>query len=182
MIGFLRGHVVKPGVVETGGIGWAVSSPDSLVVGSEVAVHVTTVMREGSIALYGFLDEDAQALFEALCKVTRVGPSVALSLLRLYTPGQVVAFVRADDAGQLAKAPGLGKKTAELICSMIVLPEQVSAEAEAMPLEVEVANTLTDLGFDEAAARRVVRELLSGGVSDEASLLREAMSVLRSHA
>jgi Holliday junction DNA helicase RuvA len=127
------------------------------------------------------MDEDAQAMFEALCKVNRVGPSVALSLLRLYTPGQVVAYVRAGDSTQLAKAPGLGKKTAELICSMVVLPGQVAADAEATSLEVEVTATLSDLGFDEAAARKVVHELIETGVNDEASLLREAMSVLRSH-
>jgi len=181
MIGFLRGRVIKPGVVETGGIGWAVSSPDTLVVGDEVALHITTIMREGSIALYGFGDESAQVMFEALCKVTRVGPSAALSLLRTHSPGQIVSLVKSKDVSQLAKAPGLGKKTAEMICAALVLPD-IAADESVTPLEVEVASTLAELGFDEAAAQKVVSELVTKGVSDEATLLREAMSVLRSRA
>jgi Holliday junction DNA helicase RuvA len=175
----LHGRVIKPGVVETNGIGWAVACPTDLVVGDDVALHITSVGRDGTMAFYGFVDEADQRMFDALCKVTRVGPSMALAVLRHYPAGELAALLGARDAAAIAKAPGVGKKTAELICSMCVVPDGVEASRIEVSLDYEVVATLCELGFDEARAREAVARAQGAGVSDEAQLLREALAELR---
>jgi Holliday junction DNA helicase RuvA len=180
MIGFLRGRVIKAGVVETSGIGWLLLSPDALVVGQDVALHVTTLTRDGTISLYGFIDEQDQALFESLIKVPRVGPAVALAILRRFSPGEVVSIIRDGQVDTLSGVSGVGKKTAELICTTAQLPSDVAADPGAASLSHEVISSLVDLGFDVTAATQAVASVIEeqGEVSDEA-LLRGALSSLR---
>jgi len=181
MIGYLRGTVIKPGVVEANGIGWLVASPDELSPGALVELHVTPVARDGFVSFYGFSDEADQQLFDALCKVNRVGPQVALAVLRSLSPGELVAIVRDKNAAALAKVPGVGKKTAETICGFMELPKGIEADEAVASLSHEAVGTLVDLGFAENEASAVVAELVAAQPEiDDASLLRGALAALRS--
>jgi len=180
VIGYLRGTVLKPGVIEAGGVGWAITYPDDLAVGDIAELHVTPVARDGFVTFYGFTDEADQRLFDALCKVTRVGPAVALAVLRALSPGEFVTLVRDKNGAALAKVPGVGKKTAETIVGFIVLPSDIEADETVASLDHEVVSTLSDLGFDEARAADVVRQLLEATPEmDDEALLRAALTKLR---
>ena len=184
MIGYLRGTVSKPGVVETGGIGWAVLCPDPLVVGAVVELHVTTLARDGSMALYGFVDPIDQQLFDALLRVPRVGPSMAVAILATFTPGQLAGVIAANDASALAAAPGVGKKSAETICAMVALPAGVEPDEDSGSTEQaighDVVATLVDLGFDAHRCDEAVASLVAaGGWADEADLVRQALGLVR---
>ena len=183
MIGYLEGEVKTPGVIVANGIGWSIVSPDELVVGTSTQIHVTTVMRDSQITLYGFVDPVDQDLFDALTKVSRVGPSMAIAILAALTPGQLAQIIADRNASALAKVPGIGKKTAEVICTFLSLPSGVLAENTAPSPDEEVVATLVSLGFNShnaTAALDQARRLI-GPDLDEATLLRQAMSILRTN-
>src|SRR5436853_6326345 len=91
MIAHLRGKLLAKHpnqvIVETGGVGYdvTISVPtfsDLPAVGSEVALHVHTHVREDLIALYGFLRPAEKQLFETLIPVSGIGPKLAIPILR----------------------------------------------------------------------------------------------------
>ena len=181
VIGHLTGTVLRSGVIDCGGVGWAVAYPETLEPGSEVSLFVTSVWaRDGGLSLYGFTSVDSQAVFEALCRVSRVGPAVALALLRAHGASGVVSLVAARDPAGLAKAPGVGRKTADMVVSMVELPE-IEIELEAAGPAISVRKALVGLGFDERAATEAVGAAIAAGADsgDEPGLLRAALAAAR---
>ena len=90
MIAHLRGRLLakhpNQAVVETGGVGYdvTISIPtfsDLPGLGSEVALHIHTHVREDQIALYGFLRPAEKQLFEKLITVSGIGPKLAITIL-----------------------------------------------------------------------------------------------------
>jgi Holliday junction DNA helicase RuvA len=116
VIASIRGRIVQRGtdhvVVETGGVGYRIFVPRHAE-DDEVLLHTHQVVREDAQLLFGFETRDELALFELLIGVSGVGPKAALALLGLSRPADVAASIAAGDAAALAKAPGVGKKTAE---------------------------------------------------------------------
>lgn len=165
VIGYLSGTARGPRLVDVGGVGYVVSCPRDLPVGEHVELLVTTIVRDDAISLYGFTDEASQAVFGALCKVSRVGPSVALALLRDLGPAGVVAAVAGRDPGALTRAAGVGRKLAETIVSMCELPAGVDAEPACGPVD-EVAAALDALGYDPATALAAARAAAAGADAD----------------
>ena len=135
MIRFLRGEYLyyESGaiVLETpGGIGFRifVSDTSSLLTkreGEEIAVYTYMQVKEDGMALYGFADTEALALFEQLITVKGVGPKAGLAIMSTGTPNQIKGIIAAGDAASIAMAPGIGKKTAERV--ILELKDKVSA-------------------------------------------------------
>ena len=135
MIRFLRGEYLyyESGaiVLETpGGIGFRifVSDTSSLLTkreGDEIAVYTYMQVKEDGMALYGFADTEALALFEQLITVKGVGPKAGLAIMSTGTPNQIKSIIAAGDAASIAMAPGIGKKTAERV--ILELKDKVSA-------------------------------------------------------
>src|SRR5207302_11329983 len=103
MIAHLRGKLLakhpNQAVVETGGVGYDVvisvpSFSDLPAVGSEVALHIHTHVREDSIALYGFLRPAEKQLFEKLITVSGIGPKLAITILRGMPADEMVGAIR----------------------------------------------------------------------------------------
>src|SRR5207249_10118908 len=104
--------------VETSGVGYdvAISVPtfsDLPNVGSEIALHIHTHVREDLIALYGFLRSAEKQLFEKLITVSGIGPKLAITILSGMPADEMVNSIRANDLARLTKIPGIGRKTAE---------------------------------------------------------------------
>jgi holliday junction DNA helicase RuvA len=195
MIAHLRGRLLAKHpnqvIVETAGVGYdvTISVPtfsDLPALGSEVALHVHTHVREDSIALYGFLRPAEKQLFEKLITVTGIGPKLAITILSGMPADEMVAAIRNNDVGRLTRIPGIGKKTAERMVLELrdKLPsagvEPVTAAATATPLEEDVLSALVNLGYQRAVAERalgfVAKNGKSGGSFD--GLFREALAVL----
>ena len=81
--------------------------------GSDVTLLTHTHVREDTLALFGFLTETEQALFERLIAVSGVGPKLAISILSGIEAPDLVAALKASDVSRLTRIPGVGKKTAE---------------------------------------------------------------------
>jgi Holliday junction DNA helicase RuvA len=116
LIASVRGRILARGpdhvVVETAGVGYKVFVPRHPT-GEETLLHTHQVVREDGQFLFGFETREELALFELIIGVSGVGPRAALALLSVSRPADVAAAIAAGDAAALAKAPGVGKKTAE---------------------------------------------------------------------
>uniref|UniRef100_UPI00037B5A61 Holliday junction branch migration protein RuvA n=1 Tax=Streptomyces xiaopingdaonensis TaxID=1565415 RepID=UPI00037B5A61 len=121
MIAFLSGTVaaVGPGtaVVEVSGVGMAVQcAPGTLAalrVGEQARLATSLVVREDSLTLYGFADDDERQVFELLQTASGVGPRLAQAMLAVHTPDALRTAVAGGDEKALTAVPGIGKKGAQ---------------------------------------------------------------------
>ena len=189
MIRFLRGQYLyyESGsmIIETSaGIGFRVNVSDtsSLLTareGDEVCVYTYMQVKEDGMALFGFADSDALALFEQLITVKGVGPKAGLAIMSLGTPNQIKSVISSGDASAISMAQGVGKKTAERV--ILELKDKVSAlpiegiEPEGLaPAAVpgtgergEAVVALTTLGYTKKEAEAAVGSVADEGLSAE---------------
>ena len=121
MIASVNGRVaaVSPdgAVVEVGGVGLSVQcTPGTIArlqVGETARLSTSLVVREDSLTLYGFADDDERSVFETVQTVSGVGPRLAQAMLAVHTPDALRRAVAAEDLTALMKVPGVGKKGAQ---------------------------------------------------------------------
>ncbi|MEU8680460.1 Holliday junction branch migration protein RuvA [Streptomyces sp. NPDC048611] len=121
MIAFVSGPVAAlapdSAVVEVGGIGMAVQcTPDTLStlrVGQQAKLATSLVVREDSLTLYGFTDDDGRQTFELLQTASGVGPRLAQAMLAVHSPDALRRAVATSDEKALTAVPGIGKKGAQ---------------------------------------------------------------------
>ncbi|HEX6802632.1 MAG TPA: Holliday junction branch migration protein RuvA [Terriglobales bacterium] len=194
MIAHLRGKLLsrRPNqvIVETGGVGYDVtisvptfSQLPSL--GSEVALHVHTHVREDQIALYGFLRPEEKQLFEKLITVSGIGPKLAITILSGMAAEALGDAIRGNDVARLTKIPGIGRKTAERMVLELrdKLPVGIGAEqaAAAAPsltaTQEDVLSALLNLGYQKASAEKAVERFGKDGRPFDV-LFREALAAI----
>jgi holliday junction DNA helicase RuvA len=191
MIAHLRGKLLakhpNQAVVEAAGVGYdvTISVPtfsDLPGVGGEVALHIHTHVREDTIALYGFLRSAEKTLFEKLITVSGIGPKLAVTILSGMAADEMVSAIRGNDIARLTRIPGIGKKTAERM--VLELRDKLSAEKPgeiaAAPtmsaVEQDVLSALVNLGYQQAAAEKVLASVSTRGQFD--AMFREALAAL----
>jgi Holliday junction DNA helicase RuvA len=194
MIAHLRGRLLakhpNQAVVETGGVGYdvTISVPtfsDLPGIGSEVALHIHTHVREDLIALYGFLRPAEKQLFEKLITVSGIGPKLAITILSGMAADEMVGAIRGNDIARLTRIPGIGKKTAERMVLELrdKLPPQGVGEASAAPvmsaMEEDVLSALVNLGYQRAAAERALASVARNGKEGSFEVMfRDALAAL----
>nr|WP_218852754.1 Holliday junction branch migration protein RuvA [Spelaeicoccus albus] len=178
-------------VVTVGGIGLHVlAAPNTLAgltAGEEATLATSLVVREDSLTLYGFADEDARDVFEKLQTVSGVGPRLALAMLAVHSPDGLRAAVADEDITALTKVPGVGKKGAgrlvlELGGKLGAAPGAGAgapgpAETPASGAEDQVIEALVGLGWNRKQATDGTRAVLAVTGTDKpvADLLREVL-------
>ncbi|MFE1102710.1 Holliday junction branch migration protein RuvA [Nocardiopsis alba] len=123
MIAFLTGRVAARGagsaVIDVGGVGMTVQCTPSalsrLHVGEEGTVATSLVVREDSLTLFGFVDDDEKHVFEQVQTASGVGPRLALAMLAVHSPDSLRQAVHTEDTAALTRVPGIGKKGAQRI-------------------------------------------------------------------
>lgn len=121
MIAFVSGPVAAlapdTAVIEVGGIGMAVQcSPGTLAalrLGEPARLATSLVVREDSLTLYGFADDDERQVFELLQTASGVGPRLAQAMLAVHSPDTLRTAVATGDEKALTAVPGIGKKGAQ---------------------------------------------------------------------
>jgi Holliday junction DNA helicase RuvA len=183
VIGSVRGRVNARGadhvVVETGGVGYKVFVPRHPS-GDEVLLHTHHVVREDAQLLFGFESREELALFELLISVSGVGPKAALAILAVSRPADVASAIAAGDAATLAKAPGVGKKTAErLIVDLRAKMGRVAfgPDGPAIQDADDAVTALRSLGYTLAEAQAALSGLPP---ASEASTEERLAGALRS--
>jgi holliday junction DNA helicase RuvA len=170
LIAAIRGVVIARGadhvVVETNGVGYKVFVPRHPS-RDDVLLHTHQVVREDAQALYGFETREELALFDLLIGVSGVGPKAALSILSVARPAEVASAIASSDAAALARAPGVGKKTAErLIVDLRGKIGRVAGEpAGGAPLATDddAHAALVALGYTASEASAALQEVLPRG-------------------
>ncbi len=116
-------------VVEVGGIGVAVQCTArtlaGLRLGEPARLATSLVVREDSLTLFGFADDDERTVFEQLQSASGVGPRLALAVLAVHSPPAVRAAVATEDAAALTLVPGIGKKGAQRV--LLELKDRMTA-------------------------------------------------------
>ena len=123
MIGYLSGTIIDTTdnytLVDVQGVGYIVYATTATlglsVPGSNQSLHIHTIVREQNLDLYGFSDLQEKQLFELLITISGIGPKVALGILNVTTPNNLVQAVQTKDSSILTKVSGIGKKNAEKI-------------------------------------------------------------------
>jgi Holliday junction DNA helicase RuvA len=160
MIASVRGVVLSAGldsaVIEVGGVGLRLhttaGTAASLRPGTEARLATTLVVREESLTLYGFVDEDERAVFTLVQTVSGVGPRLALAMLAIHAPDGLRRAIGSGDLAALTKVPGIGKKGAERI--ILELRDKIG-----VPSSTASSGAVRQAG-DEASAQ--VRDALVG--------------------
>ncbi len=199
MIAFVRGPVaavtLSSAVLEVGGVGLELMcTPGTLATlspkvgtGQTATLPTSMVVREDSLTLFGFLDEDEKTCFELLQTASGVGPKLAQAMLAVLSPDDLRAAVSGEDVKTLTRVPGIGQKGAQRI--ILELKDRlgaplgsraVAAPQAAEPWRDQVRQGLQGLGWSAKDADRAVDEVAPGPgeTPDVAALLRAALRAL----
>lgn len=160
-------------IIEVDGIGYNIrisAGTASLLppVGEEAKLYTYTAVREDAIALYGFLTKDDLDIFKLLIGVNGIGPKGGQSILSVMSPDELRFAILSGDAKMIAKAPGIGAKTAQRI--ILDMRDKVSLEDTLHTGEEEIrvdpavsdalreaVEALTALGYGVTEATRAVK-------------------------
>ncbi|HET6729691.1 MAG TPA: Holliday junction branch migration protein RuvA [Jiangellaceae bacterium] len=201
MIAFVRGRVAqaRPSevVVDIGGVGLTLqctpSTAASLQVGEQAHLPASLVVREDSLTLYGFADDDERAVFELLQTASGIGPRLAQAMLAVHSPDDLRRAVATENLVALTKVPGIGTKGAQRIVielkDRLGPPRSHPAGATDRPgtaadgWQGQVHAALLGLGWsgrEADAALDEVAPLVGDGVdgADVPGLLRAALRTL----
>lgn len=185
-------------VIDCGGVGYrmTVSTMTSEALsdrlGKEVKLFTHLAVREDGIELFGFISDEERSCFNRLTSVSGVGPKVAVSILSVMTPEKLSVAICTEDVKAIAKAPGVGAKTAARIILELkdkiakdVTLSDMSAFSKSVPTASKTANknlaeateALMVLGYDKTT----VINCLSGidtSANDVGEIIRLALKKL----
>jgi Holliday junction DNA helicase RuvA len=197
VIAFLDGVIaeIREGslVVQAGPLGLELFAPKPTLVkvskGEAVRLHTHLVVKEDLLALYGFHEPDLLELFRHLIAVGGIGPKLALAILSSMPSTVIAGAILSGDAGLLASAPGVGKRTAERIVLELgsKLPESLAVAAGGQrPSSAlsgageDAVQALLALGYREGQVKQAVAELALANPEEPAeALIRKALGRLR---
>ncbi|MGO2540153.1 MAG: Holliday junction branch migration protein RuvA [Specibacter sp.] len=171
MISFVRGPVASlslaQAVIDVNGVGMLVhATPKTLGglrLGEEVRLTTAMIVREDSMTLYGFADEQEREVFDILLSVSGIGPRLALAILSVLEPESIRIGVDAGDGKVFTKVPGVGPKVAgrivlELKGKLKPTGAAVASAPAAAALEWkdQVVAAMTSLGWNEKDALKAI--------------------------
>ena len=185
--GIVAARTADTCVLEVNGVGYRVLCSSVTLAklpreGERARLTIHTYVREDALALYGFLNDAEQAMFEALLGVAGVGPKVALQVCSGFTPDQFRKALVTDDVAGISSIPGIGKKTAQRI--LLDLKEKFELPDLALvgstpDLIAQARSALENLGYSPGEVRAALSEI-EEGQDDVAGVVRSALKVLAS--
>ncbi len=175
MYAYIRGIVSDiasdRAVLEAAGVGYELfagrKTLDKLILGEEARLYTHLHLAEGVQALYGFYTEEEREMFRRLIGISRVGPKLAVSVLSVMEPADVISAVVTDNPAAFDPVQGMGRKMAQRV--ILELKEQVKDTAVplgkpgqpamtnvAENIRSEAVQALVSLGYDGLTASRAV--------------------------
>ncbi|MCX5016397.1 Holliday junction branch migration protein RuvA [Streptomyces sp. NBC_00555] len=206
MIAFVSGPVAALAptlaVIEVGGVGMAVHcTPNTIAglrMGEQARLATSLVVREDSLTLYGFADDDERQVFELLQTASGVGPRLAQAMLGVHSPDALRTAVSTGDEKALMAVPGIGKKGAQKLLLELkdklgaplgasgLVGAQRAVAAGPAPWTEQLAAALIGLGYASRDAEDAVSAvtpqaeaaIAAGGSAPVPQLLRAALQSL----
>jgi len=177
-------------IVELGGIGLTVlvtpATAAQVNLGSQVQLFTSLVVREDSLTLFGFMNDESRTLFELVQTVSGIGPKVALSILGVLTPEDLARAIALEDVSTIEKVPGIGRKGAqrlilELKGKLKDLSNSHQHKGHVPPWREQLSAALVSLGFSpkesDGAISKVIAGLQSEGVDASTLELSELLKL-----
>jgi Holliday junction DNA helicase RuvA len=171
-------------VIDVGGVGLAILVPapllDRLSVGEQIFLYTHLVLRQDSIALFGFDTIEGRDIFTMLLSVDGIGPRLALAILSSLTPDTIRRAIFNEQADIFSRVPGVGKKTAQKI--LVSLQDRITAEEGFEPIAVmseidsEVLSALITLGYSVVEAQAALQSIPRDAPEDLEERLRLALA------
>ncbi len=200
MYAFIKGEIIDISednlVLECNNIGYNIRIPLSVAqrlpgIGATVKIYTYTSVREDAFNLFGFLSKDDVEIYKKLIAVNGIGPKGALSILSAMSADDLRFAILSGDAAAIAKAQGIGKKSAERIILELRDKVQFTVSAAA-DLEVltssdttaetnaknEAIEALTSLGYSPSDALRAVRQIELTEDMDAGTVLKQALKII----
>ena len=193
MIHFIHGTLASLtadfAVIDCGGVGFkmgtsvSTASKLSMKTGKDVLLYTYMSVSEDNISLYGFSEEDELGLFTRLISVSGIGPKAGISILGTLSPDDLRSAVASGDAKAIARAPGVGLKTAQKL--IIELKDKITAddfaftvsESNKDPEKIsQVIDTLALYGFPRAKVADTLKKLDSSLPLEE--LIAQTLRIL----
>lgn len=159
LIGTITEKTDNSVIVDVHGVGYEVTLPnpdaEQLHLDDQVKIYTHHAVRENAEELYGFSTLAAKRLFELLLSVNSIGPKAAISILSLGAPEEVRNAIANTDSAFIAKAAGVGKKSAERVIidlrDKVGLPSKIGSSiielSAPITAEDEALDALIALGF-----------------------------------
>jgi Holliday junction DNA helicase RuvA len=175
-------------VVEVGGFGLSVlvtpATANQVSLGAQIQLFTSLVVREDSLTLFGFVNEESRSLFELVQTVSGIGPKVALSILGALTPEDLSRAIAQEDIGAIEKVPGIGRKGAQRM--ILELKGKLSDLSHAQLYKghqpawrEQLSSALVSLGFSpkesDNAISAVVTDLQGDGIDPAGVELSELL-------
>ncbi|WP_405874867.1 MULTISPECIES: Holliday junction branch migration protein RuvA [unclassified Streptomyces] len=197
MIAFVSGTIAAlapdAAVVEVGGVGMAVQcTPNTLStlrLGKPAKLATSLVVREDSLTLYGFVDDDERQVFELLQTASGVGPRLAQAMLAVHAPDTLRRAVATGDEKTLIAVPGIGKKGAQKL--LLELKDRLGEPIGAPAIGTAITSgwrdqlhaALIGLGYatreaDEAVSAVAPQAEAAEGTPQVGQLLKAALQTL----
>ena len=183
MYSYIRGELAEINldhiVIDVNGIGYMVYISGQTFeylpnIGQQIKVHTYLHIREDAMILYGFLTKDDLDMFIKLIGVSGIGPKGGLAVLSVLSADDLRFAILAGDAKAIAKAPGIGQKTA--VKAILELKDKMKLE-DAFEIKLEhqkenevsgetvtgirneAVQALTALGYSNTEALKAVRSV-----------------------
>lgn len=200
MIAYVQGEIAELTednvVLDVGGIGYNVRISGRVAqslpgIGAKVRLHTYTLVREDAFLLYGFLTREDLELFKKCITVNGIGPKGGLAILSAMDADSLRYAILSGDAKAIAKAPGIGAKTAERL--ILDLKDKVSFDDTMIAREIaggaaaemaeegvikEAVEALVALGYGQTESLRAVRQVADAETMDSSALLKAALKKL----
>lgn len=200
MYSYIKGELVEIVedliVVEANNIGYNIHVPGQVLSylperGSEVKIYTYLYIREDAMMLYGFLTRDDLNVFKLLLGVSGIGPKGALAILSVMTTDDLRFAVLGDDEKTIAKAPGIGAKTAKRL--ILELKDKLkledafesalehNGESGSAPgqgtnaVKNEAVQALTALGYSSSEALKALQNVEITDGMDVETVLKQAL-------
>ncbi|HEY1850810.1 MAG TPA: Holliday junction branch migration protein RuvA [Candidatus Binataceae bacterium] len=184
-------------IVDAGGVGYEVFIPLATyyrtpATGLPVELEIRQVVREDSITLYGFATPPEKRAFDLLLGVQHVGPKLALAILSVLSPEDLVDAITREDVDRIDAVPGVGPKVAErcvrelrdkISALDLVVSERPTAAANghggAPSISDDALSALVNLGYKPVEAKRAVDSIGADGSQEGLeALIRKSLAVL----
>ena len=190
LTGTVRSIATDRLTVEVGGFGLSVlvnpQTASQVTLGSQIQLFTSLVVREDSLTLFGFINEESRSLFELVQTVSGIGPKVALSILGALTPEDLGRAISQEDIGAIEKVPGIGRKGAQRM--IVELKGKLSDLSHAQQYKShqpvwreQLTSALVSLGFSpkesDGAISTVVSTLQSDGIDVTSLELSELLKL-----
>ncbi len=197
MYSYIKGTLEEIGegqiVVDNHGIGYQIQAPASIAddlpsIGETVKIYTYLHVKEDAMSLFGFLTKDDLKVFQLLLGVGGIGPKGALAVLSVMSADDLRFAVVGGDAKAIAKAPGIGAKTAQRVILELkdklniedvfenkTKPAENLPQSEAKTVKNEAVQALVALGYSSSESLSAISKVEIFGDMDTEDVLKAAL-------